>query len=93
MTPEEIEKILQSNTKAIETNSAAIAETRWEVSTLYQTLSELVQHTSQLARDRSVMFEVLRGLNKDRVTLHENLYQFSKIARQMSYLFINKIIC
>ena len=84
MTPEEIEKILQSNAKAIESNSAAIAETRREVSALYQTLLELVQHTSQLARDRSVMFEILRGLNEDRVTLHENLAEIASSLAKLA---------
>lgn len=81
MTPEEIEAILQSNAKAIEANSNAIAESRRETNALFNICSELAQNTSELARDRAVMYEVLRGLNEDRVRTAENI---SILAEQSS---------
>ncbi len=66
MTPEEIEAILQSNAKAIASNSNAIAESRREINSIYQVAADL-------ARDRALMYEILRGLNEDRVTTLENL--------------------
>jgi hypothetical protein len=81
MTPEEIQAILQSNAKAIEANSNAIAESRRETNALYNICSELARNTSELARDRAVMYEILRGLNEDRVRTAENLYS---MAEQMT---------
>ena len=66
MTPEQIEAILQSNAKAIASNSDTIAEVRREVSGLYQIASELV-------RDRATMYDILRSLNEDRLKTSENL--------------------
>lgn len=66
MTPEQVEAILQSNAKAIEANSNAIAESRRQISALYQLNAELV-------RDRATMFEILQGLNEDRVRTAENI--------------------
>ena len=74
MTPEEVEAILQSNAKAIEANSNAIAESRRQISALYQLNAELV-------RDRATMFEILQGLNEDRVRTSENI---SILAEQSS---------
>jgi hypothetical protein len=81
MTPEEIQAILQSNAKAIEANSNAIAESRRETNALYNICGELARNTSELARDRAVMYEILRGLNEDRVRTAENLYS---MAEQMT---------
>ncbi|MGV2831990.1 hypothetical protein [Myxosarcina sp. GI1(2024)] len=83
MTPEEVEAILQSNAKAIASNSNAIAESRRETNALYNICSELARNTSELARDRAVMYEILRGLNEDRVTTLENL---SGIAENVANL-------
>ena len=66
MTPEEIEAVLASNAKAIASNSDAIAESRRQINVLYQLNAELV-------RDRATMFEILRGLNDDRIRTSENL--------------------
>lgn len=74
MTPEEVEAILQSNAKAIEANSNAIAESRRQISALYQLNAELV-------RDRATMFEILQGLNEDRIRTAENI---SILAEQSS---------
>ena len=74
MTPEEIEAILQSNAKAIEANSNAIAESRRQISALYQLNAELV-------RDRATMIEIPQGLNEDRVRTSENI---SILAEQSS---------
>ena len=74
MTPEEIEAILKSNAKAIAVNSNAIAESRRQISALYQLNAELV-------RDRATMFEILQGLNEDRVRTAENI---SILAEQSS---------
>ena len=71
MTPEEVEAILQSNAKAIEANSNAIAESRRQISGLYQLNAELV-------RDRATMYEILRGLNEDRVRTAENISSISE---------------
>ena len=73
MTPEEVEAILQSNAKAIEASSNAIAESRRETNALYNICSELARNASELARDRAVMYEILRGLNEDRVRTAENI--------------------
>ena len=81
MTPEQVEAILASNAKAIEANSNAIAESRRETAALYNICSELARNTSELARDRAVMYEILRGLNEDRVRTAENL---ATIATQMT---------
>lgn len=81
MTPEQVEAILQSNAKAIEANSNAIAESRRETAALYNICSELARNTSELARDRAVMYEVLRGLNEDRVRTAENI---STMAQQIT---------
>lgn len=74
MTPEEVEAILQSNAKAIAANSNAIAESRRQIDALYQLNAELV-------RDRATMYEILRGLNEDRVRTAENI---SILAEQSS---------
>ncbi|MDJ0589867.1 MAG: hypothetical protein QNJ72_07705 [Pleurocapsa sp. MO_226.B13] len=66
MTPEQIEAILESNSRAIASNSDAIAESRRQVSALYQL-------TAELARDRATMFDILRGMNEDRVRTSENI--------------------
>lgn len=73
MTPEEVEAILQFLAKAIEANSNAIAESRRETNALYNICGELARNASELARDRAVMYEVLRGLNEDRVRTAENI--------------------
>ena len=78
MTPEEIEAILQSNAKAIEANSNAIAESRRETNALYNICGELARNTSELARDRALMYEILRGLNEDRVRTAENISSISE---------------
>jgi ABC-type phosphate transport system ATPase subunit len=74
MTPEQVEAILTSNAKAIASNSNAIAESRREINSLYQIGADL-------ARDRAVMYEILRGLNEDRVRTAENI---SILAEQSS---------
>ena len=74
MTPEQVEAILASNAKAIQANSNAIAESRRQIDALYQLNAELV-------RDRATMYEILRGLNEDRVRTAENI---SILAEQSS---------
>ena len=71
MTPEQVEAILQSNAKAISANSNAIAESRRQIDALYQLNAELV-------RDRATMYEILRGLNEDRVKTAENIFNISE---------------
>ena len=61
MTPEQLEEILASNAKAIEANSNAIAESRRETAALYNICSELVRNTSELARDRAVIYSTRLG--------------------------------
>ena len=75
MTPEQIEKILESNSRAIASNSDAIAESRRQSNVLYQLNAELV-------RDRATMFDILRGMNEDRVRTSENLASIAEdVAR------------
>jgi acyl-CoA reductase-like NAD-dependent aldehyde dehydrogenase len=86
MTPEQVEAILQSNAKAIASNSDTIAAVRKETSdTIAETRREitaLFQFASELARDRAVMFDILRGLNEDRIRTAENLSSIAEnIAR------------
>ena len=78
MTPEQVEAILQSNAKAIEANSNAIAESRRQISALYQLNAELL-------RDRATMFEILQGLNEDRVrTAEKHIYTGRAIEQTKS---------
>jgi hypothetical protein len=77
MTPEQVEAILQSNAKAIASNSDTIAQARQETRALYQFASEL-------ARDRAVMFEILQGLNEDRITTAENLASIAENVGRMA---------
>ena len=79
MTPEQIEAILQSNAKAVASNSNAIAESRREINSLYQIGAEL-------ARDRSVMYDILRGLNEDRATTAENISILAEQASRQNQL-------
>ena len=78
MTPEQVEAILQSNAKAIEANSNAIAQSRRETNALYNICGELARNTSELARDRATMYEILRGLNEDRIRNAENISSISE---------------
>ena len=86
MTPEQVEAILQSNAKAIEANSNAIAESRRETNALYNICGELARNTSELARDRAVMYEILRGLNEDRVRTAENISILAEQASRQNQL-------
>ena len=61
--------------------ASLIAESRRETAALYNICSELARNTSELARDRAVMYEILQGLNEDRVRTAENL---ATIATQMT---------
>lgn len=80
MTPEQIERILESNSRAIASNSDTIAESRRQVNALYQLNAELV-------RDRATMFDILRGLNEDRIRTSENLASIAEsIARIAEHL-------
>lgn len=80
MTPQEIEAILAVLAKAIEANSNAISESRRQTNALYQLNAELV-------RDRAVMFNILQGLNEDRVRTAENLSLMAEqIGRQNELL-------
>ena len=80
MTPEQIERILESNSRAIASNSDTIAESRRQVNALYQLNAELV-------RDRATMFDILRGLNEDRIRTSENLTSIAEsIARIAEHL-------
>ncbi len=77
MTPEEVEAILKSNSKAIASNSNTIAECRREISALYGMCRELT-------RDRAVMFDILQGLNEDRAALHENLADIAENVAKLA---------
>lgn len=79
MTPEQVEAILTSNAKAVEANSNAIAESRKQVGALYQLNAELV-------RDRATMFEILRGLNEDRVKTAENIFILAEQSSRQNQL-------
>ena len=88
MTPEQIESILESNTKAIAANSDTITEVRrktqeqidemrrqaqTQVAESQRQIDAVYQLNAELVRDRSTMLEILRGLNEDRVRTSENL--------------------
>ena len=77
MTPEEIEIILKSNAKAIASNSTAIAESRRETKAIYDICKEL-------ASDRAVMFEILKGFNEERVLIHESLASLAENVASLS---------
>ena len=88
MTPEQIEKILESNSKAIASNSDTIAELRKQTQTQIEEarkqtqaqiaesqrqINALYQLNAELVRDRATMIEIIRGLNEDRVSNSENI--------------------
>lgn len=77
MTPEQVERILESNSRAIASNSDAIAESRRQSNVLYQLNAELV-------RDRATMFDILRGMNEDRVRNSENLAAIAENVAAMN---------
>lgn len=82
MTPEQIGSILASNAKAIEANSNMIAQSRRETNAVYNLCSELARNTAELAGDRAVMYEILKGLSEDRTDLQENIAQIAtNVAR------------
>ncbi len=97
MTPEQIEAILESNSRAILSNSDTIAELRRQTQTQIAELKKqtqaqiaesqrqidaLYQLNAELVRDRSTMLEILRGLNEDRIRTSENLAAISEnVAR------------
>jgi ABC-type transporter Mla subunit MlaD len=79
MTPEQIEAILESNSKAIAANSDTIAEVRRQSQ---RQIDALYQLNAELVRDRATMFEIIRGLNDDRISTSENLASLAEnVAR------------
>lgn len=79
MTPEQIEAILESNSKAIAANSDTIAEVRRQSQ---RQIDALYQLNAELVRDRVTMFEIIRGLNDDRIRTSENLASMAEnVAR------------
>jgi len=85
MTPEQIEAILTSNAKAIAANSDTVAEVRRQTQTQIaesqRQINAVYQLNAELIRDRATMYEILRGLNEDRVRTAENI---SILAEQSS---------
>ncbi len=86
MTPEQIEAILESNSKAIAANSDTIAEvrrqTQAQIAESQRQINALYQLNAELVRDRATMFEILRGLNDDRIKTSENLASLAEnVAR------------
>lgn len=86
MTPEQIEAILESNAKAIASNSDTIADVRRQTQTQIaesqRQIDAVYQLNAELIRDRATMLEILRGLNDDRVRTSENLASIAEnIAR------------
>ena len=75
MTPEQVEAILASNSRAIESNSRLIQEVRNQSQ---QQINALYNFSAELMRDRAVMFDILRNLNDDRVRTSENLASMSE---------------
>lgn len=86
MTPEQIEAILESNSKAIAANSDTIAEvrkqTQAQIAESQRQIEALYQLNAELVRDRVTMLEILRGLNEDRIRTSENLASLAEnVAR------------
>lgn len=97
MTPEQIETILESNSRAIASNSDTVAELRRQTQTQIEEIRKqtqtqiaesqrqinaLYQLNAELIRDRATMLEILRGLNEDRVATSENLANLAEnVAR------------
>lgn len=99
MTPEQIEKILESNSKAIASNSDTIAELRKQTQTQIEEarkqtqaqiaesqrqINALYQLNAELVRDRSTMIEIIRGLNEDRVSNSENIATIAENISRIS---------
>lgn len=79
MTPEQVERILESNSKAIAANSDTVAEVRRQSQ---RQIDALYQLNAELVRDRATMFEIIRGLNDDRIRTSENLSSLAEnVAR------------
>jgi DNA-binding transcriptional MerR regulator len=86
MTPEQIEAILESNSKAIAANRDTIAEvrkqTQAQIAESQRQIEALYQLNAELVRDRVTMLEILRGLNEDRIRTSENLASLAEnVAR------------
>ena len=86
MTPEQVERILESNAKAIAANSDTIAQARRETQTqiaeTQRQIGAVYQLNAELVRDRATMLQVLQGLNDDRIRTSENLASIAEnVAR------------
>lgn len=97
MTPEQIEAILESNAKAIASNSDTIADvrkqtqrqidemrrqTQAQVAEAQRQISAVYQLSAELVRDRATMLQILQGLNDDRIRTSENLASIAEnVAR------------
>ena len=93
MTPEQIEAILESNARAIASNSDAIAEGKRQVEEMrrqtsaqiaesQRQINALYQLSGELVRDRATMLQILQGLNDDRIRTSENIASLAEnVAR------------
>lgn len=93
MTPEQIETILESNSRAIASNSDAVAElkrqTQAQIAESQRQPIALYQLSAELVRDRSTMIEIIRGLNEDRVTNSENIATIAENISTISNTLID----
>lgn len=104
MTPEQIEAILESNSRAIASNSNTIAElkrqtqaqieqvkkqTQAQIAESQRQINALYQLNAELVRDRSTMIEIIRGLNEDRVTNSENIAAIAENISTISNTLID----
>lgn len=97
MTPEQIERILESNSRAIASNSDTVAEvrrvaqtqidemrrqTQTQIAESQRQINAVYQLSAELVRDRATMLEILRGLNEDRIRTSSNLASIAEnVAR------------
>ena len=83
MTPEQVEKILESNSRAIASNSQMIAETR---KAAQRQIDSVYNLTAELLKDRLSVIEILRSLNEDRVTNAEHLATIAENIANISQM-------
>ncbi len=90
MTPEQFEQILESNARAIASNSQTIADARKEtqimVAESQKKIDSIYNLTAELVRDRLTTLQMLRSLNEDRVTNAEHLATIAENIANISQM-------
>lgn len=82
MTPEEIEQILQSNAKAIQSNSEGISELRRITAEINRridsSLAQIASNTSAILADHTLIYQRLERLEENQIRLIDILSSMNK---------------